>query len=385
MINEEKLINLLFEGNESLVVKNGERFHLEDYIEYFNKPGLIVATIKGDSELGVQQLPIGAVDSFRFMQITNEDAIINQAKNNGKSYDQILKEYENEKCGILNQWKKMNSDKLNGLMNKYGNRFLGMDIVENKKKIEPKDEKEIKTDDKKEIKSEPTPEQPSETSEITEDELMEDTMIGAENSPKGFINKIKYLFSDERSGIKEIVKNAHNKGKDGVQKFSEELINNIENDELKIKIKTNDGKIHGFNSNQIQIVNNDILMMGYYPDNEDTKFGFTVSSFMEKFKEIGKGKSLTKTIKGIVCLEFTRFGDSLNKKEGKDIIKKTDDERVESDLPDALIITGIDNSKVKNGELLLYSDIDSVNAQKTKLKNDIERKKKIKERIKLAS
>lgn len=126
-------------------------------------------------------------------------------------------------------------------------------------------------------------------------------------------------------------------------------------------------------------------MMGYYPDNEDTKFGFTVSSFMEKFKEIGKGKSLTKTIKGIVCLEFTRFGDSLNKKEGKDIIKKTDDERVESDLPDALIITGIDNSKVKNGELLLYSDIDSVNAQKTKLKNDIERKKKIKERIKLAS
>lgn len=249
MINEEKLINLLFEGNESLVVKNGERFHLEDYIEYFNKPGLIVATIKGDSELGVQQLPIGAVDSFRFMQITNEDAIINQAKNNGKSYDQILKEYENEKCGILNQWKKMNSDKLNGLMNKYGNRFLGMDIVENKKKIEPKDEKEIKTDDKKEIKSEPTPEQPSETSEITEDELMEDTMIGAENSPKGFINKIKYLFSDERSGIKEIVKNAHNKGKDGVQKFSEELINNIENDELKIKIKTNDGKIHGFNSN----------------------------------------------------------------------------------------------------------------------------------------
>ena len=385
MINEEKLINLLFEGNESLVVKNGERFHLEDYIEYFNKPGLIVATIKGDSELGVQQLPIGAVDSFRFMQITNEDAIINQAKNNGKSYDQILKEYENEKCGILNQWKKMNSDKLNGLMNKYGNRFLGMDIVENKKKIEPKDEKEIKTDDKKEIKSEPTPEQPSETSEITEDELMEDTMIGAENSPKGFINKIKYLFSDERSGIKEIVKNAHNKGKDGVQKFSEELINNIENDELKIKIKTNDGKIHSFNSNQIQIVNNDILMMGYYPDKEDSQFGFTVSSFMEKFKEKGKGKSLTKIISGIVCLEHKKYGASLSQKEGKDIIKKTDDERVESDLPDALIITGIDNSKVKSGVLLLYSDIDSVNAQKTKLKNDIERKKKIKERIKLAS
>jgi hypothetical protein len=143
----------------------------------------------------------------------------------------------------------MNHDKLTGLMSKYGNRFLGMDIVENKKKIEPKDEKEIKTDIKKEIKSEPTPEQPSETSEINEDELMEDTMIGAENSPKGFINKIKYLFSDERSGIKEIVKNAHNKGKDGVQKFSEELINNIENDELKIKIKTNDGIIHSFNSN----------------------------------------------------------------------------------------------------------------------------------------
>lgn len=385
MINEEKLINLLFEGNESLVVKNGERFHLEDYIEYFNKPGLIVATIKGDSELGVQQLPIGAVDSFRFMQITNEDAIINQAKNNGKSYDQILKEYENEKCGILNQWKKMNSDKLNGLMNKYGNRFLGMDIVENKKKIEPKDEKEIKTDDKKEIKSEPTPEQPSETSEITEDELMEDTMIGAENSPKGFMNKIKQLFSDEHSGIKEIVKNAHNKGKNGVQKFSEELINNIENDELKIKLKTNDGKIHSFNSNQIQIVNNDILMMGYFADKEDTKFGFTVSSFMEKFKEIGKGKSLTKIINGIVCLEFKKYGDSLSKISGSDVIQKTDDERVETDLPDALIITGIDKSKIKDGVILLYSDIDSVNAQKTKLRNDIERKKKIKERIKLAS
>ena len=40
----------------------------------------------------------------------------------------------------------------------------------------------------------------------------------------------------ENNKIKEIVKNAHNKGKDGVQKFSEELINNIENDELKIKL-----------------------------------------------------------------------------------------------------------------------------------------------------
>jgi hypothetical protein len=126
-------------------------------------------------------------------------------------------------------------------------------------------------------------------------------------------------------------------------------------------------------------------MMGYFPYKEDTKFGFTVSSFMEKFKEIGKGKSLTKIINGIVCLELTKYGDSLSKISGKDVMKKTDDERVESDLPDALIITGVDDSKIKSGVLLLYSDIDSVNAQKTKLRNDIERKKKIKERIKLAS
>jgi hypothetical protein len=77
----------------------------------------------------------------------------------------------------------------------------------------------------------------------------------------------------------------------------------------------------------------------------------------------------------IVCLEVTKRG----------VVQKTDDERVETDLPNALIITGIDNSKIKKGVILLYSDIDSVNDQKTKLKNDIERKKKIKERIKLAS
>jgi hypothetical protein len=126
-------------------------------------------------------------------------------------------------------------------------------------------------------------------------------------------------------------------------------------------------------------------MMGYFSEKEDTKFGFTVSSFMEKFKKIGKGKPLTKIINGVVCLEFTKYGDSLKKKSGRVLIDKTDDERVESDLPDALIITGVDDSKIKSGELLLYSDIDSVNAQKTKLRNDIERKKKIKERIKLAS
>lgn len=228
MINEEKLINLLFEGNENLVVQNGERFHLEDYIEYFNKPGLIVATIKGVSDCGIQQLPVGAVDSFRFMQITNEDAIINQNKNNGKSYDQILKEYEGEKGGIIDQWKKMNGDKFNGLRSKYGERFLGMDIVENKKKIEHKEEVK-KDDDKNDKKDEPK--------EQTEVKIMEDEMLEEGiwqnfkdklySINKTIANNLRNSLRDTRTGLANAINSPF--AQKSVKLFSK-VVNNLDDD-----------------------------------------------------------------------------------------------------------------------------------------------------------
>jgi len=50
--------------------------------------------IKGKSKYGIQHLPIGAVDNFRFMKVMNEDAIMKEEKNNGKSYETIMDEYE---------------------------------------------------------------------------------------------------------------------------------------------------------------------------------------------------------------------------------------------------------------------------------------------------
>lgn len=144
---EQKLIRELFnESSESnpVVTTEQDRFHLEDYVQYQNKPGIIVATIKGESESGIQQLPIGAVDNFRFMKITDENAIINQNKNNGKPYDSILQEYESSKNEIIDQWKKNNTSKLEQLKQKYGDRFLGVDIIQNEKKIQHKETPEEK-------------------------------------------------------------------------------------------------------------------------------------------------------------------------------------------------------------------------------------------------
>lgn len=153
---EQKLLRDLFnESSESnpVVTTEQDRFHLEDYVQYQNKPGIIVATIKGESESGIQQLPIGAVDNFRFMKITDENAIINQNKNNGKPYDSILQEYESSKNEIIDQWKKNNTSKLEQLKQKYGDRFLGVDIIQNEKKIQHKETQEEK-EAKKELKEE---------------------------------------------------------------------------------------------------------------------------------------------------------------------------------------------------------------------------------------
>jgi hypothetical protein len=350
MINEEKLINLLFEGNESLVVKNGERFHLEDYIEYFNKPGLIVATIKGDSELGVQQLPIGAVDSFRFMQITNEDAIINQAKNNGKSYDQILKEYENEKCGILNQWKKMNSDKLNGLMNKYGNRFLGMDIVENKKKIEPKDEKEIKTDDKKEIKSEPTPEQPSETSEITEDEIIDE----------GVWQNIKDKFSSMASTIGKNLKDAYDSTISGLKntinspftqksvKILSKVLSKLDDDidESKIYMYCDfNGKTSTINGTKVLTINNRKYICIFFKDKVASTI--TLKQFGDELEK-NIESNMTRDISGIISFTDTmkHFFESPSSTSKEGTLTEADKNITQEDSYRPIIDIRMENNKI---------------------------------------
>ena len=377
MINEEKLINLLFEGNETLVVKNDETFHLEDFIEYFNKPGLIVATIKGDSDCGIQQLPIGAVDNFRFMQITNEDAIINQNKNNGKSYDEILKEYEVAKCGIIDQWKKMNADKFMGLRNKYGNRFLGMDIVENKKKIEHKEEakddvktgKEVSSGDEKSAldKNVQAPTQ-GDNPQITEDEILEDTMIGDESRTQwdNLKSLVKSLFSDKESGIREIIKTAKSKGKDGVKQFSNVLVEKHENDNVALKLELKDGTIYNIgikDSNPekyVQVVNGDILLLTYTNSNDKSWRSLTIKDLDDAFQKLGVEK-LSKNINGIVAIK----GWELNKKSSEN------DKQVEETLPNGIIITGIDESKTNDREIMLQSSMLTVNKQKDQLKRKV--------------
>ena len=380
MINEEKLINLLFEGNESLVVKNGERFHLEDYIEYFNKPGLIVATIKGDSELGVQQLPIGAVDSFRFMQITNEDAIINQAKNNGKSYDQILKEYENEKCGILNQWKKMNSDKLNGLMNKYGNRFLGMDIVENKKKIEPKSEELDKKEDEEiqEGEKQPTQDQPT---KITEDEINEG--IG------DFFKSIKNWFIDKKrkNELNNILTQAKKLGNKGVKELSKYLLQHYENDDCELFIKDSSKKLcpivlYGGDSNisdndisktgkdsYTEIVNNVTLLLVFRPPTSSIGEKMTISKFDKVIKSLNKEK-LT-DIKHIVVMSVNNNNSN-----------KLDKQSENSSITDYQIVTGVDSSLSSEDKIVLMVEDTTVKDKQDKQNAKYNRDDLLKSRLK---
>lgn len=197
ILNERKFLKKLFESNENPVVANGEqdkdRFHLEDYIQYYNKPGIIVATIRGNSDTSLQQLPVGAVDNFRFMKVTDENAIANQDKNNGKTYDMILKEYEGTKNGIIDSWKKGNMSKLQGVMNKYGDKFLGLDIVQNEKQIQHK----LSDEEKAKQKEEQGDDKGRDAEELKE--IDRDTPNNGEETNEGlgsFITKLLIHFLD---------------------------------------------------------------------------------------------------------------------------------------------------------------------------------------------
>ena len=157
----EHLFNDFFKGSrivnedQNPVVNQKEKTKVSDFIQYYVKPGIIIALIKGDTEIGVQQIPIGAVDNFRFMRITDENAIqkykdiANETEGN-QTYEQIQKEYEASKAEVIEEWKKHNSDAYDSLYKKYGDRLLGTDIIQNDKKIIHKDEegKIAKTEDK---------------------------------------------------------------------------------------------------------------------------------------------------------------------------------------------------------------------------------------------
>lgn len=353
MINEEKLIDLLFEGCESLVVKNGERFHLEDFIEYFNKPGLIVATIKGDSDLGIQQLPIGAVDNFRFMQVTNQDAIVNQEKNNGKSYDQLLKEYEVEKSGVLNQWKKMNRDKLTGLMSKYGNRFLGMDIVENKKKIEPKDEIKDEIKDNVKKQDDKNIQEPTQNSkpQITEDEINEG--IG------DYFKSIKNWFTDKKrkNELKNILVQAKKLGTVGVKELSKYLLQHYENDDCELFIKDSRGELCPivlFGDSDIS--DSDISNTG--KDSYTEKVNDTTLLLVFKTPKSSKGEEMTiskfdKVIKSLKIRKLTDIKHIVVMSVDNNNSNKLDKQGEDSSITNYQIVTGVDSSLSSEDKIVL--------------------------------
>lgn len=142
------------------VVQQDEVKYADDYVQYTNKPGVIVAIVKGNTYSGIQQIPIGAVDNFRFMKITDEDAFMSQkdlANENetSKRYENLVQEYERSKSEVIEQWRKNNANTYNSLKSKYGNKLLGADIIQNDKRIQHKDDEvekgdndEVKKDDK---------------------------------------------------------------------------------------------------------------------------------------------------------------------------------------------------------------------------------------------
>lgn len=140
------------------IVQQDEVKYADDYVQYTNKPGVIVAIVKGNTYSGIQQIPIGAVDNFRFMKITDEDAFMSQkdlANENetSKRYETLVQEYEKSKSEVIEQWRKGNANTYNSLKSKYGNKLLGADIIQNDKRIQHKDDEVEDKDDNKEEKN----------------------------------------------------------------------------------------------------------------------------------------------------------------------------------------------------------------------------------------
>lgn len=140
------------------IVQQDEVKYADDYVQYTNKPGVIVAIVKGNTYSGIQQIPIGAVDNFRFMKITDEDAFMSQkdlANENetSKRYETLVQEYERSKSEVIEQWRKGNANTYNSLKSKYGNKLLGADIIQNDKRIQHKDDEVEDKDDNKDEKN----------------------------------------------------------------------------------------------------------------------------------------------------------------------------------------------------------------------------------------
>ena len=223
------------------VVQKDEVKYADDYVQYTNKPGVIVAIVKGNTYSGIQQIPIGAVDNFRCMKITDEDAFMSQkdlANENetSKRYENLVQEYERSKSEVIEQWRKNNANTYNSLKSKYGNKLLGADIIQNDKRIQHKDDEVEKSDNDEDKKDDKSKELYNSGNEREDDKSIDET----EQVDEGFgdfLTGLKNWWKNDKQSLEKTA-DYFNKHKDVMDKVVwglKELKNKMDNEEDQVK------------------------------------------------------------------------------------------------------------------------------------------------------
>ena len=119
-------------------------------VDYFTMPATVVVLRKGDGTQCVQEIPIGQLKQFKFVNYKELDSFWNPRKNLDK-YKDFTDKYSKSKSDELNKWMQDRDNKatVESAMKLDG--YLGFDVIPNKAKLdnpEPEEEKPDQTGDR---------------------------------------------------------------------------------------------------------------------------------------------------------------------------------------------------------------------------------------------
>lgn len=111
-------------------------------VDYFTMPATVVVLRKGEGTQCVQEIPIGQIKQFRFVNYKELDSFWDPKKNIDK-YKDFVSKYSKSKSDELNKWMKDAENKatVESAMKLQG--YVGFDVIPNKSKLEnPEPEEE---------------------------------------------------------------------------------------------------------------------------------------------------------------------------------------------------------------------------------------------------
>jgi len=141
-------------GESGPVIEDDGNLDLKTMVKYVTMPGVIVAQLRGQGTECVQELPIGGIDQFKFVDMTDGNMFWNRddSGKNDKEYEDFMRQYSDQKSQTLRKWYSDNKETYDSVKKKFGERIVGFDIVPNKTKVqnpEPDEqEKPEKSDEK---------------------------------------------------------------------------------------------------------------------------------------------------------------------------------------------------------------------------------------------